>query len=64
MNFNKLMAELVCLANKAKLEEYSENLAIDNNGELIQEIQLKARIETEVSEIKIETCLNFDDNDI
>jgi hypothetical protein len=49
----RLMAELICYANGAELTKYSENLVIDDNGELIRETHVTAVIPPDTSEMII-----------
>jgi len=59
IDHNRLYTELVCYANGAELIEYSENLAIDKGGELIQEIHVRALISPVISEITITLDKSF-----
>jgi len=40
MNYRKLVTEIVCYARGAKLVEYSENMAVNEKGELIHEVHV------------------------
>lgn len=40
MNYRKLVTEIVCYARGARLIEYSENMAINEQGELIHEVHV------------------------
>jgi len=53
MNYRKLVTEIVCYARGAKLVEYSENMAIDKEGKLINEVHVTYvdRDDTEKTEL-------------
>ena len=61
---NRLLSELICIAHGAEMVDYSENLAIDKDGELIMEAKVVAKVSPLVSEITITLGKKLDDEQI